>query len=153
MGYVTYTVVQARSAEDMHTLSLIHSLSLLFGSIKSCWSSASFLSIMSLKVCIIICVGVVQQYSLALGFEYKTCMNSLSSLWTSAPFAREIFFTVFSSSAFCTRCSQALNSCTPMTHSPSFSCRDTFSWASSFWMSVSFFSSSSNWDYISQMAI
>ena len=91
--------------------------------------------------------------SLALDFEYKTCMHSLSSLWTSTPFAREIFFTVFSSSAFCTRCSQALNSCTSMTHSPSFSCRDTFSWASSFWMSVSFFSSSSNWDYISQKVI
>ena len=48
--------------------------------------------------------------SLALGFEYKTYMYSLWSLWTSAPCAREIFFTVFSSSAFCTKCTQALHS-------------------------------------------
>ena len=115
----------------------------------------------------LICVRRGYQYPFpyALGMN---CMYSLWSLWTSTPCAREIFFTIFSSSSFCARCSQAMHShhasqghAHPWhTPSPSFSFRDTLSWASSCWMPVSFcwsspfvFSSSSNWDYISQKAI
>ena len=100
--------------------------------------------------------------SLALGFRYRTVcthfeaceLQPLVLVRSSSLFSAHLHFVQGVVSVEFPSC--IIGPCTSMTHSPSFSCRDTFSWVSSFWMPVSFcwssifvFSSSSNWDYVS----